>query len=43
LEQQLKEATLKDNLLESMLDSIRTAYGGSLPKKPSRYSVKTDG
>lgn len=36
LEQQLKEATLKADLLESMLDIIRTEYGVSLSKKPLR-------
>jgi transposase len=40
LEQQLKEATLKADLLESMLDIIRTEYGVSLPKKPLRSSAK---
>lgn len=34
LEMQLKEANLKAQLFESMLDIIKTEYGVSIPKKP---------
>lgn len=34
LETQLKEANLKAQLFESMLDIIKTEYGVSVPKKP---------
>lgn len=34
LEMQLKEANLKAQLFESMLDIIKTEYGVSVPKKP---------
>lgn len=34
LEMQLKEAKLKAQLFESMLDIIKTEYGVTLPKKP---------
>lgn len=34
LEMQLKEANLKAQLFESMLDIIKTEYGVTLPKKP---------
>jgi len=34
LEMQLKEANLKAQLFESMLDIIKTEYGVALPKKP---------
>lgn len=36
LEVELKEAKLKAELFEAMLDVIRTEYGVALPKKPLR-------
>lgn len=38
LEVELKEAQLKAELFEAMLDVIRTEYGVQLPKKPLRMS-----
>lgn len=40
LEVQLKEARLKAQLFESMLDIIKTEYGVSVPKKPSGLRSK---
>lgn len=40
LETQLKEANLKAQLFESMLDIIKTEYGVTLPKKPSGLRSK---
>ena len=40
LEMQLKEANLKAQLFESMLDIIKTEYGVSVPKKPLGLRLK---
>ena len=40
LEVELKEAKLKAELFEAMLDVIRTEYGVNLPKKPLRTSSR---
>ena len=40
LEQELKEAKLKAQLFESMLDIIKTEYGVKLPKKPLGLRLK---
>src|SRR3990167_8552550 len=40
LEVELKEAKLKAELFETMLDVIRTEYGVKLPKKPLRTSSR---
>jgi transposase-like protein len=40
LEQELKQANLKAQLFESMLDIIKTEYGVKLPKKPSGLRLK---
>jgi hypothetical protein len=40
LEQELKEANLKAQLFESMLDIIKTEYGVKLPKKPLDLRLK---
>ncbi len=40
LEVELKEAKLKAELFEAMLDVIRTEYGVALPKKPLRRSLR---
>lgn len=39
-EMELKEAKLKAEPFEAMLDVIRTAYGVNLPKKPLRTSSR---
>jgi transposase-like protein len=40
LETQLKEANLKAQLFESMLDIIKTEYGVTVPKKPLGLRLK---
>lgn len=40
LEVELKEANLKAQLFEAMLDIIKTEYGVKLPKKPLSVSLK---
>lgn len=40
LEAELKDANLKAQLFEAMLDVIKTEYGVKLPKKPSSVSLK---
>ena len=40
LEVELKEAQLKAQLFEAMLDIIKNEYGVKLPKKPSSVPVK---
>lgn len=40
LEVQLKEANLKAQLFESMLDIIKTEYGVTVPKKPLGLRLK---
>lgn len=39
LEAELKEANLKEQLFEAMLDVIKTEYGVKLPKKPLSASL----